>query len=78
MPAIVSGDGWYLESADTTGIELISQTNEAYSNNFALGGYVYEIWTFAGLKGGEYPLVFYYKRFGREMEEIETIKVFLK
>lgn len=75
------GARWFLESIDTTGIKLINtinKTNPLFTGNPRAGGSVFEIWTFTGIKNGEYKLLFYYKRFGRIIQKKELLTIIIQ
>ena len=70
---------WMLDTIDTTQIKMTGKTLAPAGSKQLIGGNVIEIWTFEGVKPGDYELTFNYKRpWLAAITKTETVRVIIK
>jgi len=71
------GYRWYLDPFDSSALQLQrKETIPLNRNPGTVGGYAHEIWTFTGLRSGEFVLNFRYKRpWLEEVDKTEQVRV---
>jgi hypothetical protein len=75
---IYSGDSNHELAPESRKRRFATKANPSFTGNPRTGGSVFEIWTFTGIKNGEYKLLFYYKRFGRIIQKKELLTIIIQ